>query len=293
MARHHYVPRFLLSQWATDGKFVAYYFQAQAAKVIENARASVASACQIRDLNTYFDVPVSGRDFPETAFFTPRVDTPAANALQVMVANGVRALTPEQRTDWARFIVSFGVRTPEALRQMGPEETRKAFALVEARAKGPPEAESKVSAAIQNSMRKLERNFPLNIAMDLSTDPAKLMAVNGMLWWIRRWPRPMILIGDRPLLTAPRVQYPCGIPLNDRSCLIALPIAPNAVFFASASSKTKNKMLKMTPSKIARIVNEEMIWRSTCVFAFDKSLASFVMPRVEGKAVGAWQPCAH
>ena len=32
-------------------------------------------------------------------------------------------------------------------------------------------------------------------------------------------------------------------------------------------------MRKMTPSKIARIDNEEMIWRSTSVFAFDKSLA--------------------
>jgi hypothetical protein len=291
--RTRYVPQFLLKQWATEGRFVRYHFEAGAAKVIENPTATVVSSCQIRDLNSYFGLSGSSRDFPETAFFGPRVDTPAAGVLQVMSEAGMGALTLQQRTDWARLIVSFAVRTPEALRQMGPEETRKAFALVEARAKGPPDAERKVSALIQREMRKLERNFPLNVAMDLSTDPAKLGAVNGMLWWIRRWPRPMILIGDRPLLTSPRARYPCGIPLDERSCLIALPIAPNAVFFASASAKTKDKMRKMTPSKIARIVNEETILRSTCVYAFDGSLASFIIPRIQGKATGVWQPNAR
>jgi hypothetical protein len=292
MARHHYVPQFLLRGWAINGRLVAYYFQAGSGKVIENAKAAVASSCQIRDLNTYFDVHVSQRDFPETGFFTPRVDTPAATTLQIMLEQGVRALRPEQRKDWARFLVSFAVRTPEALRELGPRETKKAFALVEARAKGPPDAERKVSALIQASMQKLERNFPLNIAMDLSTDPEKLLAVDRMTWWVRRWSRSAILIGDRPLLTFPRAPHPCGIPLDHPSCLIALPIAPNAVFFASANPKTRDKARKMTPSRITFAVNEETIWRSTCIYASDKSLASFVIPRIQGKAVGTWQPSA-
>ena len=129
-------------------------------------------------------------------------------------------------------------------------------------------------------MPTLQRNFPLNIAMDLSTDPEKLAAINVMTWWIRHWTRPVILIGDRPLLTFPRAPHPCGIPLDHPSCLIALPIAPNAVFFASANPKTKVKARKMTPSKVAFAVNEETVWRSTCVYAFDKSLAKFVTMRV-------------
>jgi hypothetical protein len=156
-----------------------------------------------------------------------------------MRKKGVRALTPEQRMDWARLHVSFAVRTPETLRKLGPRETKKAFALVEASAKGPPDDERKVSALIQANMKKLERNFPLNIAMDLSTDPEKLLAVDQMTWWVRRWPRPAILIGDRPLLTFPRAPHPCGIPLDHPSCLIALPIAPNVGFFASANPKTR------------------------------------------------------
>jgi hypothetical protein len=221
------------------------------------------------------------------------VDTPAAIALQAMLSKGISALTSKQRTDWCRLLVSFGVRTPETLRSMGPAETKKAFALVEARASRPTAAERRVSEMIQQGMPTLAHNFPLNIAMDLSTDPTKLAAVDGMTWWIRRWTRPGILIGDRPLLTFPRAPYPCGIPLDHPSCLIALPIAPNAVFFASADSKSKDKVRGMTPSKIAFIENEETILRSTIVYAADKSLASFVMPRVEGKVIGTWQPSAY
>src|SRR5262245_8779479 len=178
MARHHYVPQFLLERWATRGRFVAYYFESAAGKVIENAKAIVASACQISNLNTFYGVDKSQRDAPETRFFTPQVDTPAATALQVMLVNGIKALTPKQRIDWARLLISFAVRTPESLREMGPEETRKAFKLVEAIAKGPPEDERKVTELIEANMQLFQRNFPLNIAMQLSSDPRKLAAVN-------------------------------------------------------------------------------------------------------------------
>jgi hypothetical protein len=289
MARHHFVPQFLLRNWATHGKIVAYHFEPGANRVIENPNALVASACQIRNLNTYFGVGTSQRDFAEVGFFTPRVDTPAAKALQVMLTHGVRFLTHQQREDWARLLISFGVRTPETLRDMGPAETRKAFKLVEASAKGPLDAERTVTAIINREMPKFTRNFPLNSAMDICTDPAKLAKLVHMQWWIRRWPQPTILIGDRPLLTYPRAPYPCGIPLDNRSLLVALPIAPDAVFFASAT-KTRHKMRTMALGRIALLVNEETIWRSTVVYAADKLLASSVMPKVQGKATGTWQP---
>jgi hypothetical protein len=291
MARHHYVPQFLLRNWSNgEGRIVAYYFQPQAKKVIENDKASVASACQIENLNRYLGVAPSQSDFPEVGFFTPRVDTPAAGALQTMLAKGVRSLTAEQRSDWARLLVSFAVRTPETLREMGPAETKKAFELLAASAKGAVDDERAVTAIIEQNMQKLARNFPLNAAMELSVDPVKLAKVTAMDWWIRRWPKTAILIGDRPVLTHPKVKYPCGIPLDSRSCLIALPIAPNAVFFASANLKTRNEMRSMALGRVARILNEQTISRSTTVFTADKSLASFVTPRVHGKATGTWEP---
>jgi hypothetical protein len=243
-------------------------------------------------LNAFFSVPKSQRDFPETKFFTPRVDTPAASALDVILKEGIVALASKQRFDWARLLVSFGVRMPETLQEMGPREVARAFDLVEAAAEDPVQDEQKVTAFIHANMERYKRNFPLQAAMELSTDPEKLRAVEAMTWWTRRWTRPAILIGDRPLLTSPRTTYPCGIPLNDPTCLIALPITPTTVFFASASRRTRNKMRTMSLGRIGSIINEETIWRSTCVFFLNKSLSSFVMPKVAGKANGTWQPRA-
>ena len=293
MSRHHYVPQFLLRRWGSgdvSGKFVSYHYEEGARRVIENSKSNIASACQIKNLNTFFGVKSSDRDFPETRYFTPRVDTPAAVAHRVILDKGVRALTPPQRTDWARLVISFGVRTPETLRKMGPQEVVKAFDLLEATSRGPLEGEKKVSKIIQANLEGFKRNFPLSIAMELIADPHKLAAVEGMTWWIRRWPRDCMLIGDSPLLAAPRARYPCGIPLDSPDCSIVLPIAPDAVFFASASLKTKDKVRKMAPSRIARIVNEEMIWRSSRVYFSDTSLGSFVEPRIIGKVKGTWQP---
>jgi hypothetical protein len=227
-------------------------------------------------LNAFFGVPKAQRDFPEVGFFTPKVDTPAANALRVMLAGGLRALTPELRLDWARLLVSFGVRTPEALREMGPAETEKAFTLVEAAAKGPPKDEATVTKIIKDNIGLLKRNFPLQAAMEISVDPTKLNALDRMMWWTRKWDRDVILAGDRPLLTSPRQTYPCGIPLDNPDCLIVLPVAPNAVFFASANSKTKAKMRRMALSRLANLVNQETIFRATCVYASDGSQAKFI-----------------
>src|SRR5262249_19613917 len=116
--------------------------------------------------------------FPRNSiFFTPYVDTPAATALDVMLAKGVSALTEAQRMDGTRLLVSFGVRAPETLREMGPKEVTKAFDIVEAAAKGPRKDERKVNAIIQANVGIFKRNFPLHAAMELSTDPQKLGAV--------------------------------------------------------------------------------------------------------------------
>ena len=291
MARHHYVPQFLLRNWATHGQFFAYYWKDAAKKVIENQRAAVASACQIPNLNSFFGVAKERRDVVETRFFTPIVDTPAADALGVMLSKGVPALSEEQRHDWARLLVSFGLRTPETLEQLGPERTREAFAIAEASPKGSSENEAKVTKAFAQSMPTLERNLPRQIAMEMSVDLAHMLPINGMQWWVRRWDRNAILIGDRPLLTYPRQPRPCGIPLKNRNCLIVLPLSSSTVFFACVNPRTRTKMRGMLLSRLATVINDETIWRcATTVYARDDALASFVVPRLEGKAKGTWQP---
>jgi hypothetical protein len=192
MPRHHFVPQFLLDGWATRGQLQAYRWIAQAGKVGKDS-VSVAKACQIEDLHAFFGLPRGQREAPERDFFTPQIDTPAHKAHAVLLADGVRALTDAHRTAWARFLVAFGARTPETLRKWGPDQFRRAMAQIRATSSESPE------------MRALERNVPLEIAMDFAVDPTKFRPVMKMHWWLRRFNDrdAHVLLGDRPLLSQP------------------------------------------------------------------------------------------
>ena len=100
---------------------------------------------------------------PKTSRATPR-----DRYARLILVQGVSALTAAQRLHWARLLVSFGVRTPETLRDMGPKEVTKAFEIVKSAAKGQPEDERRVTAIIQANIGLFRRNFPLQAAMDLS-----------------------------------------------------------------------------------------------------------------------------
>ena len=78
--------------------------------------------------------------------------------------------------------------------------------------------------------------------------------------------------------------YPCGIALNDPSCLIVLPIAPDTAFLASADPKSRAKVRKMTYRVLARTINAEMIERSHGVCFADDSFKDFVSPKLAAKA---------
>ena len=50
------IPEVKFRRWdggCVGGKFVAYHFEDGADRVIENSKANIASACQIKNLNTF------------------------------------------------------------------------------------------------------------------------------------------------------------------------------------------------------------------------------------------------
>jgi len=204
-----------------------------------------------------------------------------------MLRDGLSALTPAQRTDWAGLLVSLGVRTPETLRQMGPDEWTKAIALVKNNRAEDADGEVIVDQILDDAHNQLRRNTPLNVAMDLAADPVKRMQLQDMTWWCRKSDRDNVLIGDRPLLSSPRMPYPCGMPLDDPCASIIMPMDSRTMFFASANPKTRSKIRSMSLGRIVNLVNEETIWRATeFLFAKTPELEDFVKERLEGKAKG-------
>jgi Protein of unknown function (DUF4238) len=283
MPRHHFVPKFLLNKWAVNGQLRTYKWIEAAGQVVSGS-ASVAAVCQVEDLHSFFGLPRGERESPERKYFTPRIDTPAAGAHSRLLAAGVASLSAEQRRSWARFVVAFGVRTPETLRRWGPAQYRRAMAQAEANSTVSGEVEAVVSGLINNEMAKLERNVPLNIAMELCEDLNKVFTVENMNWWLRRFDGSKVLFGDRPLLSQPTANWPCGIAIYDPNYLIALPIEPRTVFFASANPRYHAHMRKEAPSKLLRNLNLLTVESAIdYVFAYDGSTEDFVRRCMHGR----------
>ena len=260
MAPHQYIPQFLLDRWAFRGRLCSYRWCPDAADVVENPRVLAGSAGVIDDLHAFYGLPSPPLDAPDRGLFARQIDGPAAHALAVMFAQGVPALRPGERKAWARLIVSFAARTPEALRAMGHSPATDYSDMLE---------------------RALER----------ALEPAKVAAVADMHWWLRRFEGRTMLLSDRPLLAQPRMPEPCAIAPGDPNCLIILPVAPDTVFFATPHPVIRAKARKTPKGKLASFINEETVWRAAeYVYAPDTSMSAFAYDRIVGKVKGGWRP---
>lgn len=275
MPQHHFVPQFLLREWLDRGELNSFCWLDRTSKVIRG-RVPAGKACSIENLNAFFNKS----DTPETQFFTPSIDTPAAIAHKKILRSGVRSLSEKERDDWARFIVAFPVRTPEVLQTLGRVEFRKNVEAAFANPTDDVRAESIARAIVDREMPRLEHDTPINVAIDLASDESKHMAVKDMFWWTRHFRDGEIFIGDRPLLSTPRANWPCGFPLDDSDALIGLPISHNTVFFASPNRKNKLTMAFLRSTQIAFRVNTSTIERANkWIYALNLKHNTFIESR--------------
>jgi hypothetical protein len=120
-----------------------------------------------------------------------------------MLRQGVSGLTDDQRTAWARLIVSFGARTPETLRLLGTADYRNAKKV--ALEHGPLGTQFTATALLERERPMPEHTMSMETAVELPADPTKIFAVAAMEWWLRRFEGKTLLFSDRPLLTQPRI----------------------------------------------------------------------------------------
>jgi Protein of unknown function (DUF4238) len=291
MASHHHIPLFLLNRWANDGRVFSYHWSNGTAQMQENRRTSIQPACRFNDSDSIHRVSASSGDASDQDVFDLYVDAPAENALDTMLRQGVSGLTADQRSAWARLIASFGARTPEALRVLGVADFSDATQFAAALGESALGTQSVATELLERERPVPERPIPNKTAMQLAADPAKISAVAAMDWWLRRFEGKTILFSDRPLLTEPRVPQTCGIELDDPSCLIILPVAPNTVFFATADPKIRAKVRRTPKGKLVNLINEETVWRAVkYVYAPNGSMAAFIHDRLVGKVNGRWHP---
>ncbi len=281
MPKDHFVPQFLLREWAPNGNMVSYERNAYSGHVDEKTNAGPGNNCAQKGLNDLLGVPPKQRRVFDD-YLTNKIDTPSADAAKKMHHGDIHSLTQTDRVTWAKFLIALPLRTPEVLQWLGPAEALKALRSVESFGSSSPQENAFANTVLRRSQRMYQRNWPRQIAQELIEAPSHFQTVYGMRWQRRSLRDRRLLIGDRPLLIHPKTTgWNIGIPIDSPQCRIALPLAPDAVFLAAFNDSVLEDLEDLSDERLANMLNEETIAnRSNKVFASDTSLALFVKKRL-------------
>jgi len=254
--KHHYLPVFYLKQWiGKDGKVARYHrpYQAVVAEPIAPKNTGYE-----RGLYRLDDHEPHLSNVIEKSFMAPVVDDPAAKALCVLLQSNPAKLTPELRVAWTRFIMSLHVRTPdkvEQITQQAAQHLRRSFLSV-------PEEYEAVRAETDppTLLEWVEQNTPAllsnagkKILPDIIAHKEIGDEIINMHWMIARTTEnfPDVLTCDHPVIMSHGI--------SDNKCLIALPLSPRFIFFATRNQATLDRIEAHEIIKITKIVNENIV----------------------------------
>jgi hypothetical protein len=253
--RHHYVPEFLLRPWLTDddrGQKVlrGYYWDDRRNLVVCKARG-LKSFCNQIDLLTLTNHP-QGRDALEKVFFGD-VDDNGARVRDILVQSGPVGLTNEQRSDFARLLMSLEARRPtvvDSLRQGGDHFTKTLNgdpSIVAALEKAGIR-ETPAQRFEQRSGRKLE-DRSLSIIQRLVDNPDVGSRLVRARWEVRHLGKttPPLILSDRPF-----IRFNASDAAN---AVWILPLSQKAVFVAAAHPAVPSGLLKPRDDRFARLLN--------------------------------------
>lgn len=113
-SKHHYIPRFLLAQWAGDDGKLWRHVQPIAGKIAFK-RVFPAEIGYEKDLYSTPGLPPDRAQQIEQHFMS-QLDGLAAASHQRILAGKLGSLTQAERSAWSRFIMSQWFRTPSGLR---------------------------------------------------------------------------------------------------------------------------------------------------------------------------------
>jgi hypothetical protein len=228
--KHHYVPIFYLKKWASpDGRIVRYYRPFRDVVADRIAPKNTGYESGLYRLDGY---PSEQANAIEKTFMAQVVDEPAARALQALLAGDLANLAPELRQAWTRFVMSLIARNPTRVGQIsigGVETLRQSLMQspeeYEA-VRGPDDPPTLLEWVEQNAPALLE-NFGKQVLPGVITHKPTGDAIIQMKWSVVRIPADAIdmLTCDRPVYLSHGVM--------DENCIIALPISPRHIFFAT------------------------------------------------------------
>lgn len=250
---HHYVPRFYLSGWTTNHRLTRYQWVRDNLDVREVGTKRIAGQDHLYALRHAQQDP----QFVEREFMGPLIDDPAARVYAHMLRPG-NQLSAQQRSVWTRFLMSLRVRTPEVIERVRADA---ADDLRRRLTEQPDEYDALRGADDPATLHDfIERHRPgfvadfgIRMLPDLMNHAPVARTIFQMYWWAQSFDGATVdlLTSDRPLIIVPA--------LNDRQCVLALPLTPRLAFFATHSFEIAKRIGTTPASRLARALNHETV----------------------------------
>ena len=247
---HHFVPAFLLRRWQSgdDDKLTSLRWDRGA---IVASRFKAKSVAKQRHLYATGFAKGTPDNKLEQEFMGPKVDDPAAVAHQVMLTEGIEALTEQHRLDWARFLVCQMIRTPKMVahvRLRGREILMRGDEPVAADVLGPGEPEVSLSEWLVEHKPGLFDDLGID-TLPYIVNSSLLNRVFLKATWATRdikYARFDFLVSDTPLVYEGKM---------NSNFLFALPISPRKLFLAYSDEQTGNNVRRTKADAIAITLN--------------------------------------
>jgi hypothetical protein len=248
---HHFVPQFLLRPWQVDGVLHGYYWH-QWKDALACKRKSPRAFCSQLDLLTLHSRRIR-RDALETVFFGD-IDTRGALVRDLLLENGADPIASEQRSEFARLLLSLDLRRPAAIERLRANGHRTFVegldndpALVAELAKGgiegPPSrfAEEYFKTSLEDRALLIVQNM-----VDNREIGGRLINAH---WHVARIPEGngTLILADRPLIRIFGYDHPKAVWL--------LPLTPTAVFVAANDAGMLRTIRRFTPQRLVKNVN--------------------------------------
>ena len=249
---HHYVPRFLLREWAVDEGnqrvLRGYYFDRYARSVRVKSKGE-NFFCNRSDLFTIRGLP-GGDDAIERVFFKKLDD--AAAVVHQMVLRGDH-LNNRQRLDFVRLLLSLEARYPEMvshIRQRGAQSALLMNSDPEIRKFLDEWGDARPANVVWDELVGFSsEDQAMETVQNLTTNEKIGRALVEAHWGVlrRKESEDRFILGDRPLI---RIKA-----RNARNNVWVLPISPDVVWFCAMSLETFYLVSSLQPRHFIHLVN--------------------------------------
>lgn len=272
--KHHYIPQFLLGQWAVnDGKLWRFLLPIPG-KIVTKLVAPAEIGYE-KHLYATPGLPAEKAQQVEQHFLSP-LDAQAAEAHQLLLQGKAHQMPQRQRSAWSRFIMSQWFRTPDGLRYF--KEAMKLVLTARDEALNARYAQVKQEGypdTLEDIIAMMGPGFAdqatMGLFRKLSDDPRNGLRLNNMKWFV------VETINEREFLISNAALQQSKAGVFSPQGYITIPITPRKLFVAVSQLSVAKGIDDLPRRELVARNNRAVVRRaSTFVGATDRSQEPFI-----------------